>query len=145
MRKAILISACLFSFKTIRSQNFSDSLLNKFIQTWIGTPYRFGGKSNRGIDCSQLNKKLYEYVYKISLPNICKEQYSFTERIKFDDLKKGDLLFFNSNSSPSGWHCGVYIGDEKFIHASNRKTGVIVSNIKEKDYRRRFKSGGRVF
>ena len=133
-----------FLYNNIQSQIFSDSLITSFINEWVGVPYKWGGSSKKGIDCSQLNKKFYQEVYNISICNTCREQFLKAKRISFQNLSQGDLLFFHSRSSPSGWHCGIYLGDSKFIHASSRKTGVIISNIKDKDYRMRFRSGGRI-
>jgi cell wall-associated NlpC family hydrolase len=88
----------------------TDTILNKFMQHWIGKPYKLGGKTERGIDCSQFNKRLYNDVYKLQIENVCYKQYNQTERVKKDSLQIGDLLFFRSRQSPSGWHCGTYIG-----------------------------------
>ena len=122
-----------------------DSSLSSFIKEWLGTPYRWGGKTKNGIDCSQFNKVLYKKVYSLDLTNTCKEQYTETKRIKFSDLLEGDLLFFNSPSSPSKWHCGVYLGNMKFVHSSSTKNGVKISDFSESTYKKRFKSGGRIF
>ena len=81
-----------------------DTNLNKFITHWIGKPYRLGGKTERGIDCSQFNKRLATDVYKIELQNTCSTQWENTNRIKKDSLEIGDLIFFRSRISPSGWH-----------------------------------------
>ena len=121
-----------------------DTTLNKFILHWLGKPYKLGGKTERGIDCSQFNKRLYQDVYNLALENVCYKQWNQTGRIKRDSLQVGDLLFFRSRISPSGWHCGVYIGNTYFVHASNRYEGVKVSSLSEPTYNRNFRGGGRV-
>jgi lipoprotein Spr len=111
---------------------------------WIGKPYKLGGKTEKGIDCSQFNKRLYQDVYSTQLENVCYKQWNQTGRIKRDSLQVGDLLFFRSKSSPSGWHCGIYIGNTYFVHAANRYEGVKISSISEPRYSKTFRGGGRV-
>jgi lipoprotein Spr len=121
-----------------------DTMLNKFILNWLGKPYKLGGKTEKGIDCSQFNKRLYKDVYNLTLENVCYKQWNETGRIKKDSLVVGDLLFFRSKSSPSGWHCAVYIGNTYFVHAANRYEGVKVSSLSEPRYSKTFRGGGRV-
>lgn len=121
-----------------------DSTLNKFIYTWMGRPYRFGGKTKYGIDCSQFTKRLYKDVYGVELQNICKDQWAQTKRVPKDSLQIGDIVFFNSKASPSGWHCGVYIGGNSFVHSSNYRDGVKISSLEESMYKRIYKGAGRL-
>ena len=121
-----------------------DTTLNNFIYHWLGKPYRLGGKTERGIDCSQFNKRLYADVYKLELQNVCYKQWEQTERVKTDSLQIGDLLFFRSRQSPSGWHCATYIGETLFVHAANRYEGVKISSINEPRYRKALRGAGRV-
>ena len=122
----------------------SDSTLNKFIIHWIGKPYRLGGTTERGIDCSNFNKKLASEVFKMDLQNVCYKQWNQTDRVKKDSLKIGDLVFFRSRQSPSGWHCGTYIGETMFVHAANRYEGVKVSSLLEPKYKKAYKGSGRL-
>lgn len=121
-----------------------DTVLNGFILKWLGKPYKLGGKTEKGIDCSQFNKRLYKDVYNVTLENVCYRQWNQTGRIKRDSLQVGDLLFFRSTRSPSGWHCGVYIGNTYFVHAANRYEGVKISSLSEPRYNKSYKGGGRV-
>ena len=122
----------------------SDSTLNSFIIHWLGKPYRLGGSTERGIDCSQFNKRLFADVYKINIENTCITQWETTERIKKDSLQVGDLIFFKSKASPSRWHCGTYIGETMFVHASNRYEGVKISSLCEPNYKKAYRGAGRV-
>lgn len=121
-----------------------DTVLNGFILKWLGKPYKLGGKTEKGIDCSQFNKRLYKDVYNVTLENVCYKQWNQTGRIKRDSLQVGDLLFFRSTRSPSGWHCGVYIGNTYFVHAANKYEGVKISSLSEPRYNKSYKGGGRV-
>ncbi len=122
----------------------ADSTLNNFMLHWIGKPYKLGGKTEKGIDCSQFNKRLYKDVYNKELQNVAYKQWEQTERIKKDSLQIGDLVFFRSRVSPSGWHTGVYIGNTYFIHAANRYEGVKISTLNEPRYKVSIRGYGRL-
>ncbi|NBU82145.1 MAG: hypothetical protein EBS55_10910, partial [Flavobacteriaceae bacterium] len=117
----------------------ADTTLNNFVYHWLGKPYKLGGRTEKGIDCSQFNKRLYNDVYKIQLENVCYRQWEQTQRIKKDSLQLGDLVFFRSRQSPSGWHCGTYLGGTLFVHAANRFEGVKVSSLLEPNYKNAYK------
>jgi lipoprotein Spr len=153
MRKYFLTLLVIFSLKVSAQtpvEKFDDGVftedttLNKFILKWLGKPYKLGGKTEKGIDCSQFNKRLYRDVYNLTLENVCYKQWNQTGRVKKDSLQVGDLLFFRSKLSPSGWHCGIYIGNTYFVHAANRYEGVKISSISEPRYNKTFRGGGRI-
>jgi cell wall-associated NlpC family hydrolase len=121
-----------------------DTVLNSFILKWLGKPYKLGGRTEKGIDCSQFTKRLYKDVYGLDLQNVAYKQWNQTVRVKRDSLQVGDLLFFRSRQSPSGWHCGAYIGNTYFVHAANKFEGVKVSSLKEPRYLKSYRGGGRL-
>jgi lipoprotein Spr len=140
-----LIAKFSFSQDLVEVPPFTkDSTLNSFILHWIGKPYKLGGSSEYGIDCSQFNKRLYQDVYEVKLEGVCYKQWNQTIRIKKDSLEVGDLVFFRSSRSPSGWHCGTYIGETMFVHAANRYEGVKVSSLMEPRYKAAYKGAGRL-
>ena len=111
---------------------------------WIGVPYRGGGDSKRGTDCSGLTYQVYRKVYRTQLPrnteDLKKKSYNVSKR----NLREGDLVFFTSrNSGKKVAHVGIYLKNGKFIHASTSK-GVIVSNLNEDYYTKHWISGGRI-
>ena len=122
----------------------TDTILNNFMIHWIGKPYKLGGKTEKGIDCSQFNKRLYKDVYNKDLENVAYKQWNQTQRIKRDSLQIGDLIFFRSRQSPSGWHTGVYIGNTYFIHAANRYEGVKISSLEEPRYKTAIRGFGKL-
>ncbi len=122
----------------------ADTLLNKFMLHWVGKPYKLGGTTERGIDCSQMTKRLYKDVYGKELANVAYKQWNQTQRVKKDSLQVGDLVFFRSRLSPSGWHCGIYIGNTMFFHAANRYEGVKVSSLEEPRYKKAIRGYGRL-
>ena len=121
----------------------TDSGLFNFINKWIGKPYKLGGKTEFGIDCSNFVARLYKDVFDKNIEGTCYYLWKQTTRVERGMFQIGDLIFFNSPVSPSGWHVGIYIGDDKFIHAANRKEGVKVSCIDEPYYKKHYKGAGR--
>ncbi|MBU2228656.1 MAG: C40 family peptidase [Proteobacteria bacterium] len=110
-------------------------LLVKAAMGFLGAPYRLGGFSLKGIDCSGLVKKIYA-AFSIDLPRTAYEQSRIGMRVSRKELVEGDLLFFNTRGSFG--HVGIYIGDNKFIHAASRKRGVRVSSLNESYFNKRF-------
>lgn len=110
---------------------------------WIGTPYRAGGDSKRGTDCSGLVSQLYKKVYHTRLSRSTDGQLKESSKISRRNLREGDLVFFTSRASRKKVaHVGIYLKDGKFIHASTSQ-GVIVSNLREKYYTQHWLCGGR--
>lgn len=81
----------------------------------VGKPYRYGGSSPAGFDCSGLVQYSYRQAG-VSLPHNTDKQRSASRAVKRADLRRGDLLFFNQEGKKHG-HVGIYVGDGKFIHA----------------------------
>ena len=115
--------------------------LFSFIDEWYGTPYRFGGSSRDGVDCSAFSGNLMTTVFGVGLPRMAKDQYNVCEHVKRDDLEEGDLVFFHTTRKGIS-HVGVYLGNDKFVHAS-LNYGVTISSLADPYYARAFRSGGR--
>jgi hypothetical protein len=111
-----------------------------FIEDWFGTKYRYGGTTKKGIDCSALTGALLLAVYGFNLPRTARQQYDATEHISKDELKEGDLVFFNTHGGVS--HVGVYLENNYFVEASTH--GVKISSLDDRYYSKRFICGGRV-
>jgi lipoprotein Spr len=113
------------------------------VSGWLGTPYRSGGSSKSGTDCSGLATQIYRKVYHIRLPRTSDAQYNNGNKVSKSELREGDLVFFTSSrSGKKVAHSGIYLKNEKFIHASSSQ-GVIISSLNEDYYRKYWKSGGR--
>ncbi|TJZ61397.1 glycoside hydrolase [Sphingobacterium olei] len=119
----------------------TNTKLYQFVYEWLGTPYRLGGDSKRGIDCSKFSLALYENVFNTTIGYNSRNQYANVTPIRKNDLQAGDLVFFKIRSR-SITHVGVYLGDDKFAHASSSK-GVMVSNLNEPYWSRYYYNGGR--
>jgi lipoprotein Spr len=114
--------------------------LFRIIDDWYGVKYLFGGSTKRGIDCSALMQVFFTALYGIALPRTAKMQYDFSRRISRTELKEGDLLFFNTRGGVS--HVGMYLANNKFVHASTR--GVAISDMFDNYYSSRLIGVGRV-
>ncbi|WP_432415372.1 C40 family peptidase [Chromohalobacter israelensis] len=102
-----------------------EALLSEH-ERWVGTPYRLGGTTRRGIDCSALMQHVYSDAFQLSLPRTTDQQMQEGRRISRDALKAGDLVFFRSPGPYN--HVGVYVGDGYFLHASTSQ-GVKLSRL----------------
>lgn len=122
----------------------SNPDLWSFIDNWWGVPYRYGGESQNGIDCSAFVQALYSIVFGISsLPRTAQEQYNDSKKIKrIKDLKPGDLVFFRIHSRRRITHVGVYLQNNKFVNASS-SSGVTISDLTDRYWKRYFVGGGR--
>ena len=120
----------------------SNLKLYKFIYEWVGTPYRFAGNTKKGIDCSAFAKAIYEQVFNTTILRNSRDIFSTTSPLGKDELKEGDLVFFKIKSRKIS-HIGVYLGDNRFAHASSSR-GVVISNLNDPYYSRYFYKGGRI-
>lgn len=102
------------------------SRLTKEALAFRGTPYVWGGGSRTGFDCSGFTQYLYE-KRGIELPHSAKLQFKKGSSVAKDNLKEGDLVFFNTRGPLT--HVGMYIGNGKFVHAANPRRGVTVDSL----------------
>ena len=111
---------------------------------WIGVPYRGGGDSKRGTDCSGLTYQIYRKVYRMQVPRNSEDLRKESTKVAKRNLREGDLVFFSSSRSKKKVaHVGIYLKSGKFIHSSTSR-GVIVSRLNEDYYLRHWISGGRI-
>ncbi len=120
----------------------SNLKLYAAIDNWIGVKYKFGSCTKSGIDCSCLVNALFREAYTCNTPRDTKGLYEQIKKIDIDDLKEGDLVFFKMEGNKID-HVGVYLSDNKFVHAST-KGGVMISSLEEEHFRKNFKTGGRL-
>ena len=119
----------------------TNERLFTFLENWYGTPYRFGGFDRLGIDCSAFSSMLLDTVFGVVLPRTARSQYEMGTKIKKEQLEQGDLVFFNTTGGIS--HVGVFLSNNKFVHAS-ASSGVMISDLDDMYYRKRFIGASRV-
>lgn len=116
--------------------------LYKFIESWWGTPYRMGGASQKGVDCSAFTQTLMSVIYGLQIPRTASEQKIFSAGIDENELREGDLVFFNTRGR-GVTHVGIYLQDDKFVHAAS-SGGVMISSLREPYWHKKLISAGRV-
>jgi len=108
----------------------------------LGTRYRFGGIDNSGIDCSAFVKRVFS-SRNLPLPRTAREQFLAGAGIHAEKLEKGDLLFYQTYARfPS--HVGIYLGNDRMIHASSSEGKVIISSIGNSYFRTRYLGARRI-
>lgn len=121
-------------------ENLSNVKLYNTIDEWMGTRYCYGGNSKSCIDCSAFTGTIFRNVFKIDLPRTAREQYSICTKVKKNELKEGDLVFFNTRGGIS--HVGVYLHNNKFVHAST-SSGVMISDLDDNYWGGKYAGAGR--
>ncbi len=120
------------------------SLFVRVVKTFLGVPYRLGGATLKGIDCSAFVKKIYE-IFNTQLPRTTWEQLRIGKKVEKSDLEEGDLVFFKvPTRRASNRHVGIYIGNNEFVHASSRNREVRIDSLEAPYFSKRFINGIRV-
>ena len=130
--------------KLFGKYNILNSL--KEAETYLGTPYRFGGSTRSGIDCSAFVLNVYEETTGLELPRVAAEQAELGERVERQQLQKGDLVFFAHSRRIS--HVGIVQevtpeGEIKFIHAATSR-GVMISSLNDSYWGPKFRFAKRI-
>jgi len=113
------------------------TVINQILH-WIGTPYYYGGTQRSGIDCSAFTQAVYRTSVRVELPRTAAMQSTVGDYVRRkEDLRFGDLIFFNTRSAVYVSHVGIYLGDNLFAHASSRY-GVTVSSLQADYYKTRY-------
>ena len=117
--------------------------LAKMARTFLGLPYRWGGMSERqGADCSGLVKIIFAKLH-VELPRTSREQIQSGKDVPMEKLEAGDLVFFSSDGGIPD-HVGVYMGNHQFLHAEKRAGRVIITDLSQPWYAKRFLRARRV-
>jgi lipoprotein Spr len=122
--------------------HINNPKLYEGVSDWLGTPYRYSGNSKKGIDCSSLVCELYKDCYNHRLSGCASDIFKDAEPISRSELREGDLVFFKIGKKSIS-HVGIYLGQNRFVHAS-LQNGVIVSNLDDPYYDKYFYKAGRI-
>lgn len=126
----------------VKEKDLDNEKLYRFIDSWLGVPHRQGGMDKNGVDCSGFTTLLENEIYERSLPRTASLMAGEVKRKFEEELKEGDLVFFDFEGQKFS-HVGVYLQNNKFVHASSSK-GVIISNLKDPWYYKYFSRAGSV-
>lgn len=144
----LLLAGCSSHRAPPPNARLSDSItviaeLNDQLNHWYGTPYRYGGMSRGGVDCSGFVMITFRDRFSLMLPRETREQAEIGTEIDKDDLLPGDLVFFKTGSGQNGLHVGIYDTDNQFIHASTSR-GVMRSSLDNVYWRKKFWQARRI-
>ena len=150
---SVLLLACTHSAKHIESAkkqqaqvitatNGGQKIAN-LAKSLLGTPYKYGGASPTGFDCSGLVYYTHG-KFGIRTPRTSVQQHKYAKTIKLSELHSGDLVFFTLNKKNVS-HVGIYIGKGQFIHAPKSGKRVAINNLNDDFWRPRIVSGGRLY
>jgi cell wall-associated NlpC family hydrolase len=113
------------------------------ITPWIGTPYLWGG-STRGVgtDCSGFTRGVFQEGFAVDLPRVARDQFRVGRSVSVDQLRPGDLVFFDTADAGRVTHVGVFQGDGRFAQAASK--GVSYAKLDERYYRRAYRGARRL-
>jgi hypothetical protein len=128
--------------KSLEENGAGVNKLKKTAYSFLGARYVFGGNSRNALDCSSFVQQVFRKE-KVSLPRTAREQFSVGNEVMRGDLRKGDLVFFQTYANfPS--HVGIYLGNRKMIHASSRDRRVVISSMDTPYYLSRYLGARRI-
>ncbi|WP_082707838.1 C40 family peptidase [Paenibacillus sp. DMB5] len=144
MKKVIVsMLAASFIFASAAPGTYaSEVTLDSVVKRVVGTPYLYGGTTTSGFDCSGFILYVLKKFNVDDLPRTSQSQAKTGIPVAKDDLREGDLVFFNTFGSGIS-HAGIYVGDNKFAHSSSSK-GVRISSLSEAYYKERYVTARRV-
>ena len=131
--------AALLGVDEIKIENVA---LYSLIDSWYATPYKYGGCNKDGVDCSNFACVIYKEIYNQSLTGSSASIFNQCKTIKKSELQEGDLLFFKIQGNHIS-HMGVYLQNNKFVHATTKK-GVMINDLDEAYYKKYFFTAGRI-
>ncbi|MFN8660825.1 MAG: NlpC/P60 family protein [Thermomicrobiales bacterium] len=122
----------------------SGSDIVREAQKYKGTRYVSGGESPKGFDCSGFTWYVYNKVTGMDITRTVKTQSKQGKSVSNGSWQAGDILIFRNTAGKGLTHCGIYISGDKFIHAENEKTGVVISTFGDGYYKDHYAEARRV-
>ncbi|SYX87119.1 C40 family peptidase [Paenibacillus alvei] len=138
---AVLGLSVLFTSFSAGS-TFAASKMDNTIDGLLGISYKYGGTTTKGFDCSGFTKYVFD-KFEIDLPRTSSSQFDSGEKVSKDELRPGDLVFFDTSGGNGVSHVGIYVGDNKFAHASTSK-GTRIDSLSMDYYEKRYVGARRV-
>ncbi len=146
------LSGCIPRSKYLPGQGFPitdedippcEKFIMNEIEKLIGTPYKYGGTTEKGFDCSGFVRAVYRDALGIDLPHSSAEMWKIGIPIEKDELCFGDILFFKTTKRKLPSHSAIYLGDGRFAHA-NIKHGVCITSMEKTYYKKRYMGARRI-
>ena len=143
--KPVLLLSMLAILLTQPAQAASSDDISLYAISLVGSPYRLGGTSpDTGLDCSGFVDHVFRQIAGIRLPHDSRAISEATQSLDQSALQPGDLVFFNTLNQAFS-HVGIYLGDDRFVHAASSHTGsVMISRLSDRYWHERFDGARRV-
>ena len=129
----LLLAGCASTTPRLDAPNATEQVLRAEVETWRGTPHRWGGTNRGGADCSGFVMTLYRDLFGADVPRTTIQQAKAGAGVRRGALQPGDLVFFRPTRKTR--HVGVYLGEGEFAHASS-SAGVTVSRLDQPYWQR---------
>ncbi|MEX2977456.1 bifunctional murein DD-endopeptidase/murein LD-carboxypeptidase [Serratia fonticola] len=140
-KNGLLLQASQDEFEAmVRNVDVKSKIMDQYAD-WKGVRYRLGGESKRGIDCSAFVQRTFREQFGMDLPRSTYQQEDMGKQIQRAKLRPGDLVLFRAGST--GRHVGIYLGNDKFVHAST-SSGVTISSLSDNYWDKRYREGRRL-
>ncbi len=138
--KSVQKNKPISSVSVTSSSEVRQQLLRQF-KHWKGAPYRYGGSSLSGVDCSAFVQNTYRAKFNKRIPRTTRTQIKIGKKVKKSQLRVGDIVFFKTGRN--SLHNGIYMGGGEFMHASSSK-GVTLSSLNNRYWRKKYLTSRRV-
>jgi cell wall-associated NlpC family hydrolase len=144
----LLLGACATTKNSMltHESHSSDAVrkLTSYAYGLIGTPYKFGGHSPKtGFDCSGFVDYVFQRTANVSLPHNAQQISRHGSPIKSSQLREGDLVFYDTNNEAYS-HVGIYLGNDRFIHAPSSGGSVRTENMRENYWKSHYNGARRI-
>jgi len=127
---------------TTKASTLDFERLGRIIQSYLGTPYAGSSPFEKGLDCSEFTRFVYDEFDRTRLPRTAREQFTAGRKVEKQKLQYGDLVFFKTNGNKIS-HVGLYTGFGEFAHSSSSE-GVVISKLNDSYWKKRFVGARRI-
>ena len=129
------LTSCKSNNNTVVHNKKYANRFEKIFKKYKGVPYKYGGTTSKGFDCSGFVQRAFFEAYKMKLPRTTKAMMKFGNKINKKQLKIGDLVFFHTTRRY--YHVGIYMGNNIFMHASGSR-GISKSSLDNSYWKKRY-------